>query len=87
MDATIDCNFSKNNKVYLNSQLSNLIECNQDEFLINSRLLFEYIKREYQYFFLNDSKENKKLENKSQKGKYLSLDEDYVKNYINKKSV
>lgn len=85
MDATIDCNFSKNNKVYLNSQLSNLIECNQDEFLINSRLLFEYIKREYQYFFLNDSKENKKLENKSQKGKYLSLDEDYVKNYINKK--
>ena len=85
MNAIIDCNVSKNNKVYLNSQHSNLIECNQDEFLINSRLLFNDIKREYQYVFLNDSQENKKLENKSQKEKYFSLDEKYVKNYINKK--
>lgn len=84
MAIVIDSNVSKSNKkIDANTQLSNNIDYNRDNFSNNTHFLLEEVKREYQDIFTYDLQKNKKLENLSQKERYFFLDEQYVKNYVN----
>ncbi|MEQ5391845.1 IpaD/SipD/SspD family type III secretion system needle tip protein [Proteus sp. fly-1013] len=84
MAIVIDSNVSKSNKkIDANTQLSNNIDYNRDDFSNNTHFLLEEVKREYQDIFTYDLQKNKKLENLSQKERYFFLDEQYVKNYVN----
>lgn len=84
MAIVIDSNVSQSNKkIDVNTQLSNNIDYNRDNFSNNTYFLLDEVKREYQDIFTYDLQKNKKLENLSQKEIYFFLDEQYVKNYVN----
>lgn len=88
MVTTINSDISKsNNKLHVENKSANAIVNNKDEFLINSVVLLEDVKRKYQEIYLNDMPVDSQIERLSDKEKCFYLDEKYAKNSINQKNV
>lgn len=88
MVSTINSDISKsNNKLHVENKSANAIVSNKDEFLINSDVLLEDVKRKYQEIYLNDMPVDSQIERLSDKEKCFYLDEKYAKNSINQKNV
>ena len=75
-----------NNKLYVENKPCNEIVHNWDKFLINSNILFNDLKREYQEIYFNDKSYDSQFEKLSDKEKYFYLEGKYATNCIDEKN-